>query len=369
MKIRLPILFFLAAFCSTISCSTAQSGLSEIKLSPTKHILLLDSAAAAAAIVVDGSDGYFEKVSASEMSIQMKKPLAAGQTAASMRDAYAAFLKTDVENFTPDEAQFVVEVMEEVFKTCEAVSLGIFPNEIKLIKTKGVHYGESVYYTRENCIVVPENELQARERAAFLSTMYHEVFHVYSRMNSDKRKSLYKLIGFESIGYQNLALPAGLAERALFNPDGVDFAQKITLQTNDGKSIEAVPIIYANHVGFTPKKPDFFGYLEFNLFQIERDGSQWRVLTKDDGFTSTLDLKQLPDFFRQIKDNTHYIIHPDEVLADNFSFVMQSKNDSAVGSKFSAAGKQLLTDVEAVLKEDTSSSKDGRAPSDHGSNH
>lgn len=368
MKIHFPILS-LAVFLCAFSCGTAQPTLSEINLSPQKKLLLLDSAAAASTIVLDATDGYFEKVSAGEMSIQMKKPLAAGQTAASLREAYANFLKTDVENFTPDEAKFTIEVMEEVFKTCEAVSPGIFPKEIKLIKTKGVHYGESVYYTRENCIVIPENELQARERAAFLSTMYHEVFHVYSRMNPDKRKSLYTLIGFESIGYQNLMVPAGLAERALFNPDGVDFAQKITLQTKDGKSIEAIPIIYANNVGFTPKKPDFFGYLEFNLFQIQRDGKKWLVLTKDDGFTSTLDLKQLPDFFRQIKDNTHYIIHPDEVLADNFSFVMQSKNDPTVGSKFSPAGKQLLADVEAILKEQHSSSKDGRAPSSHGSNH
>ncbi|MBP6812017.1 MAG: hypothetical protein KA138_10885, partial [Saprospiraceae bacterium] len=68
------------------------------------------------------------------------------------------------------------------------------------------------------------------------------------------------------------------------------------------------------------------------------------------GYSSALNMQGQADFFRQIKDNTGYIIHPDEVLADNFAFIMQERNGQKVSLKFSAEGKQLLVDLEAVLK-------------------
>lgn len=360
-------LFFL--FLLAFSCGNAQKPTATIKLGADARLLLLSKTDAAAAITQDATDGFFDKVTACEMSIQMKKPLAKGQIADDkMRREYVAFLKNDVEDFSADEAKMVAEVMAEVHAACQKVAPGIFPAELKMIKTTGTHYGDGVYYTRENCIVIPKNELESRDHAGFLSTMYHELFHVYSRLHPVARKALYGLIGFESIGYQQLAMPESLSSRVFFNPDGVDFAQKITLQTADGKMIDAVPVIYSNHLGHKPGQPEFFSYLEFNLFQIKPEGTSWRVVTAADGFSSTLDLKNLPDFFKQIKDNTQYIIHPDEVLADNFSFVMRGKSDPAANAKFSEAGKQLLLDVEKILKEASSSVQNSRADGSNGSN-
>lgn len=344
-----------AFFLSPFSCR-AQTSTYAISLGTGHVALLLDSADAAIAITTDRRDRYFEIVTASEMSIQMKQPLTDGQTRESLLPTYIRFLKSDVEGFTAQDVEFVEGILKKMFKTVGEVNTSIFPDTLIMIKTKGTHYGESVWYTRDNCIVVPKNELENRKTNAFASTMYHELFHVYSRLNPSKREKLYQLIGFQKIGLGNLHLPPGLAERVLYNPDGVDFAQKITLKTETagtggGGVIEAVPIIYAKSVGAKEGQKEFFGYLEFNIFQIlPNDGGSWRVVTKDDGYSSTLKLDELPDFFRQIKDNTGYIIHPDEVLADNFSFIMAEKNNPQYTAKFSAEGKKLLKDVEAVLR-------------------
>ena len=60
------------------SCCQAQPPLREVRLD-AKHIaLLLDSTQAAQAITTDRYDRYFDLVTASEMSIQMHKPLAEG---------------------------------------------------------------------------------------------------------------------------------------------------------------------------------------------------------------------------------------------------------------------------------------------------
>ncbi|MDX1912165.1 MAG: hypothetical protein SFV22_11790 [Saprospiraceae bacterium] len=335
----------------TFACS-AQPPVTSIRFPNGKICLLLDSAAAGEAITYDRRDAYFDKVNASEMSIQMREPLTDGQTRENLLPRYIAYLKSDVEGFSYEESKFVEGVMEKVFRTVNGVSPNIFPDTLKLIKTKGRHYGDGVWYTRENCIIIPADELGKRKTNPFSTTMYHELFHVWSRLNPAKSDRAYQLIGFEAIGFDQLQVPPGLAQRVLYNPDGVDYAQKIVLAQADGVTIPAVPVLYANHLGWSDEQNTFFAYVEFSLFQIEKqDDGKYRILVKDDGYSSTLNMQEQPDFFRQIKDNTGYIIHPDEVLADNFAFIMQEKNGQKVSLKFSEAGKKLLTDLEAVVKE------------------
>ena len=343
----------LCCFYFALSSCSAQEPTQILRFGEGKHIvLLLDSAAASQAITYDKRDRFFDLVTASEMSIQMHRPITESQTRSMLLPEYLRYLKGDMASFSAAEAKFTAEVMEKVYKTCAGVSAGIFPDTLKIIKTKGNHYGDGTYYTRENCIIIPANELEARKTNPFTTTMFHELFHVYSRLNPVKSARLYKLIGFETVGLNKMRIPNELAARILYNPDGVDFAQKITLTLDDKSQITAIPIIYANNLGAKPGQNEFFGYLEFNLYRIvaEDDGT-WRVITKADGISSTLSLDKLPDFFRQIKDNTGYIIHPDEVLADNFSFIMVEKNGTKLSAKFSPEGKKLLVDIEAILSE------------------
>lgn len=350
MRVYLPTLFCLIFI---FSCTAQKPEQVQIVNLDEGHVLLLaDSADAAQLIGEDKTDLFFERVTAAEMSIQMKQALEANQTRMELLPAFVDFLRRDMETFSPLESQAVAATMLIVFNTCQKVAPGLFPDTLIMLKTKGKHYGPSVYYTRENCIVVPADVLADEKRWQFATTMYHELFHVYSRLNPAKRTRLYKLIGFETIGLDRLRLPEQLAARVLHNPDGVDFAQKITLNTGNGKTIDAIPVIYASHPGFRPEIQEFFGYVEFNLYQIELmpDGA-WKVLTKEDGYTSLLDLKNLPDFFRQIKDNTGYIIHPDEVLADNFAFLMQENHIPKFTDKFSTEGKKLISDIKAILQE------------------
>lgn len=316
-----------------------------------KHaVRLLDSAQTASALLTDTLDHFFERVTAVEMSIQMKKPLQPGQTRTDLLPDFEDYLRRDAASFTPDEIAFVADVVQEMWQTAQKAALDVFPDTLLLLKIKGKPYGPSVYYTRQNTIVIPQDVLRLRRRQDFLNTMYHELFHVYSRLRPDKRARLYRRIGFESIGMHRLELPQPLAERILHNPDGADFAQKITLKEGN-KITEAIPVIYANEPGYVSQKRLFFAYLEFSLFEIipQADG-RWYVRTQEDGLSSTLDLQKLPDFYRQIGDNTTYIIHPDEVLADNFALLMASKKDPLALRRLSESGQKLVRDIEAIVR-------------------
>ncbi len=347
-RTSIVILFFVAIF----GACQAQKPVHQVKLPGHAKVVLLDSARAAQALVFDQTDGFFEKITAVEMSIQLKKPLDESVDRSVLMAEYLDFLRSDVEDFTPDESRFVAEIWEEVGATVAEISGNILPREIKLIKTKARHVGESVYYTRENCIVIPKNELEERDEMAFLSTMYHELFHVYSRLNPEIREKLYAHIGFRPLEGP-LSIPVELKNRIIHNPDGVNFAQAIDLAGAGAENeLLAVPVIFSNQPkGFMPKKLQFFSYVDFALFQVKRrPGGTFEIITNPDG-SSTLDLNaHKTAFYGQIRDNTNYIIHPDEVLADNFSFIMLARKGKKDVQKFSPEGQKLLVDIESIIR-------------------
>lgn len=336
----LPALFF--------SCRT-QENANILQLSKTQQLMLLDSAKAATAICQDQTDHFFDQVGILDMSIQMKKAYPENISREKILPEYLQFLQQDVSNFSTEESTFVREVFTEVFANCESLTKGMFPTQIRLIKTKGKHYGDGVYYTRENCIVIPADALKKRNRQVFTETMYHELFHVYSRLNPKKRAELYALIGFHYLPEGKLQMSDSLRSRILLNPDGVNYKVGIAIQKSDGSSINAIPIIYSGLSSFRAEKPGFFNYLQFNLFQVEtlKDQSM-KVLTKSDG-SSVLQMETLSNYFEQIKDNTEYIIHPDEIMADNFAIVMQLHKNPDTTRKYSKEGLALLANVQSVL--------------------
>lgn len=346
--------FFLILIGSIVSCKSVNKQSTEVLKTAPREIRILDSAEAAIAIIDDDMEGFFDKVTVTEMSIQMKKNFASDTPRNQVVEAYQDFLQSDVESFTEEERTFVKNTFSKVLVICNQINKDIFPDQIELIKTKGRHYGPSVYYTRENRIIIPENELENRNADGFLQVMFHELFHIYSRLNPQDKAELYQLIGFYKVDatMASLQMSDSLRRRILLNPDGIDFTYAIQLKDPAGYLFEALPIIAATSFDFKPSQPAFFSYLSFNLYRIEQlaDGG-YRVITQPDG-TSTLSLNSQPDFFAQIKDNTEYIIHPDEIMADNFTLLALSKTDDPKHSlkQLSEEGQQLIAEVESILK-------------------
>lgn len=341
---------FLAITALLLFGCKSQKSLNTLELSPTQSIVFLDSIPAAKAIIQDEVDNFFEHIQIVDMAIQMKRNYPAATTRDQVVVDYKKFLQEDVADFSKEEIAFVEEVWNEVYVLTNKVSPAIFPKQIRLIKTHAKHYGASVYYTREDCIVIPKYAMEAQNRDAFKSTMLHELFHIYSRYNPEKKDALYKVIGFSKVGdISTLSMQDSLKQRVLLNPDGINFAYAIELKDKDGKEIYAIPIIASNEFDFSKSKPQFFDYLAFNLYEIQAPYSRMiNVKSKSNG-DSTISFRDFPSFFEQIRDNTGYIIHPDEVLADNFIYVCMTKDQPDFQQRFSAPGKELLKLIEEIL--------------------
>lgn len=346
----LLLLLVLSSCKTNQNINEASTQQKSFDLSSSQKLVLLDSTQAATTILIDKTDHFFEKITVTDMTIQMQKVYPEKVSRPTVLKDYKKFIQKDVESFNALDITFIKKVFDEIFKISQQLNTNIFPKEIQLIKLKGKHYGPSVYYTRENVILIPEDVLQKPNYQSFLEVMFHELFHVYSRLHPEKRAELYKLIGFEDIGdTRNLVMKSDLAERVLLNPDGVNYGQKIELKTADS-TLSAIPIIVSTEKRFIPSKPGFFNYLNFQLYEIKKlKNGKHEVISKEEG-ASTLNLAELPSFFEQIKDNTQYIIHPDEILADNFVILALWQKDENHLKQFSEGGQSLVKAMEEIIR-------------------
>ena len=306
----------------------------------------LNKQEAEAKIVVDRTDDFFGSLSIADMSIQLRKPDMPSSGGES-KQLYQAMLKDEMSDFKPEEKAFMQEVFISAKSAIDKINPQLYPDHIELIKTKTNHYGPDVYYTREDAIILPENIFEVSSVKAQMPIMLHEIFHLLSRYNDGFRDKMYALIGFEKFD-EDLVLPKYVQDRLLTNPDGVrrDYAIKLTNQKGDVQ--RALPLILSKKERYDESMPSFFAYLNFDLFPLVKITENQVTLGLNQKGESSLSLEHNSDFFNLIKDNTQYIIHPDEILADNFMMAIIAHRDNDY-SGFSEEGKKLLMDVIEIL--------------------
>jgi hypothetical protein len=181
------------------------------------------------------------------------------------------------------------------------------------VKTTGAEEGRA-FYTRDTAIMMPEKETAAADEELLRKTIAHELFHILSQNNPDLREKLYRLIGFTSC--DEIDFPAQFKSRKITNPDAPRNDHAIRVQV-DGKEVSVVPVLFSSAPNYDPARGgEFFNYLQLS-FLPKDSKSQAQFLA----------LQQISGFFEQIGRNTNYIIHPEEILAENFALLVTDKRD------------------------------------------
>lgn len=344
--LKTAILIFL--FGSIVGCKSNKKDTASTVIQSTKTgLTYLSKAEAEKEINIDRTDNFFGLLSIADMSIQMRKtdmPAGGGES----KELYQAMLKDEMLDFKPEEKAFMQEVFISAKEAIDKINPKLYPENIKLIKTKINHYGPNVYYTREEAIVLPENIFEVPSVGAQMPIMLHEIFHILSRYNDDFRDKMYALIGFEKYE-EDLVLPKYVADRVLTNPDGARRDYAINLKNEKGEVQRAIPLILTKRERFDESMPSFFSYLNFDLFPLIKITDSQVTLGLNQKGESALSLEHNANFFELIKDNTQYIIHPDEILADNFMMAVIAHRDNDY-SGFSDDGKKLLMEVIEILE-------------------
>ena len=205
-----------------------------------------------------------------------------------------------------------------------------FPKRIDFICTNGKEEGGAAY-CRGAAVILPEKVVRTGKASRINQLVAHELFHILSANNLPLQQKLYAAIGFTPC--KPIELPASLRDRKLTNPDGPGLNYVIQLK-HDGKQLGAVPLLYASVDRYDPTRGgSFFQYLQFRLLALEKvsDGKAgapptWQPLLQA-GSPLLIDAKENDSFFEQVGRNTGYIYHPDEILADNFVYLLSGKQD------------------------------------------
>jgi hypothetical protein len=192
------------------------------------------------------------------------------------------------------------------------------PTEVIFIKVSDQVEG-GLPHTRANAIVLPLSE-----KPLNATLFYHELFHVLSRNLAARHDSLYDLIGFKPCDFTATAEIKG---KMLTNPDvpAEDYYLPVTIE---GTASTIMTFLHAAYPAFNPDvKGGFGGHFGFGLLKVKVNDGRCTVNPDQAGKAQILNPGTVPEFFAAIGQNTGYIIHPEEVLADNFVFVMTDNQD------------------------------------------
>jgi hypothetical protein len=277
--------------------------------------LVFDTPAAARELL-GKRDPFIERLSPFDRSARLK-------TNGPVDEAtFLRFVADSVVEWKPAEIERIRAGFDQIREGLRKTGAPL-PPEIHFIQTTGREEGDA-QYTRGNAIILPSSSVR-RASAQLPRILAHEVFHVLSRSNPALRDRLYAAIGFEPCG--EVRHPAALADRRITNPDAPINAHAIGISV-DGERVHGVPILFSTSPTYDAERGgEFFAYLKFELLLVERtpDGGH-RVLTDASG-PRLVPIEKVMGFHEKIGRNTGYILHPEEVLADNFALLVQGVSD------------------------------------------
>lgn len=312
----LPVILF-------ISCNKDDSQTND----PKKEIVFLENTKIIFASIEDAktlmgtSDEYTQRLSPFEIKAKTHTTLSEDESDYLRHAAFQA------KGWTTTEFDEMKTTILSAESEINALGLNLdLPAEIIIVKSSMEEEGGALGYTRSNFIVLKSvvNEY------VFL----HELFHIYSRANPEKRDELYKTINFEKCN--RIDLPPAIKDMEITNPDAPLYEHFLTVEIN-GEQKDVVFIIYSE----TPYSGgSFFNYMQQKLMLVEGDNNNKSpVLVNDQPILK--DFSEASNLDELVGTNTDYNLHPEEILADHFAFLIIGQN---------VPDKSFLDAMEQILK-------------------
>ncbi|MEX0959222.1 MAG: hypothetical protein WDZ63_08035 [Burkholderiales bacterium] len=266
--------------------------------------------------VLAQTDAYVDRMGAFDRMLRLRSADAVSV------QAYLDSLADNVRPWNAEERAHVGNAVRELSARVQGLRLPL-PETVLLVKTTGDEE-VGVAHTRGNAIVLPERALQQSFRP-LADLLAHELFHVMTRHDAQFRARAYAIVGFRVI--DEIALPESLATRRFTNPDAPVDDVAVDVSVN-GETRTVAPVMLS-------RKPVYdaaFGtelddYWIMRLLVLEADpesGALRPALT--DGEPQLLRIRDVSGFYEQIGRNTWYVIHPEEIMADNFALMLFGGN-------------------------------------------
>ena len=228
---------------------------------------------------------------------------------------YLDFLSEQALEWSQSEKDKIIEVIQNIKPRLKEYDLNL-PSEIFFIKTSGKDEGGAAY-CRGNAIVFPQNLLNQRAQSTE-TLIVHELFHIFTKNNLDMRAKLYSIINFKKCN--KVELPQMLLNTEVTNPDVPSDRYYVELQY-EGQNINVIPVITVPDILSGLNMP-FFAFLKLDFIEVEKINGQYKYKQNESGEPVVYNQNQITDIFNKVGKNTSYLIHPEEILADNFPIMV-----------------------------------------------
>ena len=266
--------------------------------------------------VLTTRDDFIERMSGFDRAARVKTDQPVSE------EEFMRFVRTNVLAWSDQEKATVNAAIEELRPSLDTLALPL-PKTILLVRTTGREEGGQ-QYTRSNAIMLNASILRSGPGKALKQAIAHELFHVLSRSNPEMRERCYAAIGFKPCA--EVTLPATLGLPRLTDPDAPKNNHYIEVSVA-GREVEAIPLLYSQSMNYDVQKGgEFFAYVEFKFLTAPRRAGPPAFSSPE---AQWVDPNQLSGFFEQIGTNTQYIIHPEEILADNFSLLVRGERGAS----------------------------------------
>ena len=258
--------------------------------------------------ILSRKDDFIQRSSAFDRAARMKTDRSVPE------NEFLKFLQENVLPWTEPEKARLEAAIASIRPALNALPLPL-PKTVTFVKTTGAEEGRA-FYTRDTAIIMPEKETDEADAGLLTKTIAHELFHILTRENPALREKLYQSIGFTKC--DEVEFPSELKSRKITNPDAPrnDHAIRVGIR---GEEVRAVPILFSkaakydvNHGG------EFFNYLQLSFLQVPGTSAAKPILATPE---------EVSGFFEQVGRNTNYVIHPEEILADNFALLILGEHN------------------------------------------
>jgi hypothetical protein len=239
------------------------------------------------------------------------------------QEVYLEFVRQQAEDWLPEEVELLTTVIVGL-RPKLADLRDLWPARLVLVKSTGREENQAPH-CRGDAIVLPARSLQ-QPPAALERLMLHELFHILSRQSPSRRTKLYKIVGFRTA--PPLTLPVAWQPRRITNPDAPTINCVIRLQ-HEQQTLDLAPVLLTKQAAYDNiADKSLFGELMFRLMPVQLDPDQQRWVPAMVAEQNRLwEAEQLPEYAAKIGRNTGYIIHPEEILADNFVHLVTGNTD------------------------------------------
>ncbi|MDG1438196.1 MAG: hypothetical protein P8P98_04410, partial [Emcibacteraceae bacterium] len=194
----------------------------------------------------------------------------------------------------------------------------LLPDEVYFIKvTNEVESG--IAHTRGNAFVSPQ-----RRPSISTKLFFHQIFHLISRHNRVNRATLYNIIDFRPCYFR----PTEEVDKySVKNPEAPFTEFFLPVEIND-RDTNVMTYLHTTHEGFDPSiEGGFDGHITGDLIEVTVDNGICEPVLKANGKAQIYKHEDVPNFYDKVGRNTNFDIHPEEIIADNFAFLMMNKKD------------------------------------------